>query len=79
MGFLELAELLKWPALVLGAVGLVALVRNWIRKGGADSRDLKQAKVSQKKRGKASEDIREKSGVLGNLWRATRLRTRPKP
>ncbi len=74
MGFLELAELLKWPAIVAGAVAVLALVRRWIRKGGADARDLKQAAKAHKKKGEASEDLRKTTGRLGNLWRAGRLR-----
>ena len=77
MGFLELAELLKWPAIVLGALSLVMLTRKWIRASGAHKRDLKQAGEADKKRGKASEALREKSGAFGNLWRAARLRRRP--
>ncbi len=78
-GWIELAELLKWPAIVLGAVSLVMLIRKWTMSSGADKRDLEQVKEASKERGKASEDIRKKSGALGNLWRAARLRTRPKP
>ena len=76
-GWIELAELLKWPAIIAGALGLVMLIRKWTMSSGADKRDLKQVEEAGKKRGKASEDIRKKSGTLGNLWRATRLRNRP--
>ena len=79
MGLLELAELLKWPAIIAGALGLVMLIRKWIMSSGADKRDLEQVEEASKERGKASEDIRKRSGVLGNLWRAARLRSRPKP
>ena len=75
--WIELAEMLKWPALVLGALGLVMLIRKWIMSSGADKRDLEQVEASEKKRGKASEALREKSGAFGNLWRAARLRRRP--
>ena len=75
--WIELAELLKWPAIVLGALSLVMLTRKWIMSSGANKRDLKQAGEADKKRGKASEALREKSGAFGNLWRAARLRRRP--
>ena len=75
--WIELAELLKWPAIVAGLLGLVMLVRKWTMSSGADKRDLEQVEEAGKKRGKASEDIRKKSGSLGNLWRAARLRKRP--
>ena len=77
MGFLELAEMLKWPAIVLGAVGLVALTRKWIRKGGADARDLKQSKQAHKSGRKAREELRKITGRLGSVFRAARLRKRP--
>ena len=77
MGFLELAELLKWPAIVLGAVGFVALVRKWIRKSGADARDLKQAERARKVGREAREDLRKITGRLGSVFRAARLRKRP--
>ena len=76
-GWIELAELLKWPAIIAGALGLVMLIRKWTMSSGADKRDLEQVEEAGKKRGKASEDIRKKSGHLGNLWRAARLRKRP--
>ena len=76
-GWIELAELLKWPAIIMGALGLVMLIRKWTMSSGADKRDLEQVEETSKKRGQASEDIRKKSGVLGNLWRAARLRNRP--
>ena len=75
-GWIELAELLKWPAIIAGALGLVMLIRKWIMSSGADKRDLGQVEESEKKRGKASEALRAKSGALGNLWRAARLRRR---
>ena len=75
--WLELAELLKWPAIIAGFLGLVMLIRKWTMSSGADKRDLEQVEEAGKKRGKASDDIRKKSGSLGNLWRAARLRHRP--
>lgn len=83
MGFLELAELLKWPAIVAGSVLFAIWVISKIRRGIGSSAvakdDLKEAEGSADLAAKARKAVREAPQTGDDLDDELQRRVRGEP